>query len=86
MAADLDGREEQLKERLEKLAALEQEIRKKEKTIKEQEKAKKQMLLRLAPGLWDEIAAWAEADFRSVNSQVEYLLSECVKYRRKNGK
>ena len=46
---------------------MEEEIRKREKTLKEREKAKKQVLLRLAPGLWDEIAAWAEEDFRSIN-------------------
>ena len=51
-----------------------------------QEKAKKQLLLRLAPSLWDEIAQWAEDDFRSVNGQIEYLLSECVRQRKKNGK
>ena len=32
------------------------------------------------------IAAWAEDDFRSVNGQIEYLLSECVRQRKKNGK
>ena len=31
------------------------------------------------------IAAWAEDDFRSVNGQIEYLLTECVKQRKKNG-
>ena len=32
------------------------------------------------------IAAWAEDDFRSVNGQIEYLLTECVRQRKKNGK
>ncbi|MCI7146151.1 MAG: Arc family DNA-binding protein [Clostridiales bacterium] len=41
------------------------------------------MILRLSPSLWSEIAAWAEEDFRSINSQVEYLLNECVKARKK---
>lgn len=59
--------------------ALEADIQKKEKLLKEKEKAKKQVLLRLAPGLWEDIAAWAEEDFRSVNGQIEYLLSESVK-------
>ena len=31
-------------------------------------------------------SAWAEDDFRSVNGQIEYLLSECVRQRKKNGK
>jgi hypothetical protein len=47
---------------------------------------KKQVPLRLSPRLYDAIAAWAEDDFRSVNGQIEYLLSECVRQRKKNGK
>ncbi len=44
---------------------------------------KKQVPLRLSSKLYNELAAWAEDDFRSVNGQIEYLLTECVK-RRKN--
>ena len=40
------------------------------------------MIGRLSPSLWNEIAAWAEEDFRSINGQVEYLLSECVRHRK----
>ncbi|MBQ7937445.1 MAG: Arc family DNA-binding protein [Oscillospiraceae bacterium] len=47
------------------------------------EKDKKQLLLRLSPTLWEEISRWAEDDFRSVNGQIEYLLTEAVKKRRK---
>ena len=47
--------------------------------------AKKQVPLRLSEKLYNDIAAWAEDDFRSVNGQIEYLLTECVKQRRKNG-
>ena len=47
---------------------------------------KKQIPLRLPAKLYGEIAAWAEDDFRSVNGQIEYLLSECVRQRKKNGK
>ena len=47
---------------------------------------KKQIPLRLSPKLYAAIAAWAEDDFRSVNGQIEYLLSECVRQRKKNGK
>ncbi len=47
---------------------------------------KKQLLLRLSPKLYNEIAAWAEDDFRSVNGQIEFLLTECVKQRKKSGK
>ncbi len=46
---------------------------------------KKQVPLRLSPKLYAAIAAWAEDDFRSVNGQIEYLLTECVKQRKKNG-
>ncbi len=45
------------------------------------EKGKKQIPLRLSTSLYDKIAAWAEDDFRSVNGQIEYLLTECVKKR-----
>ena len=50
------------------------------------ENQKKQVLLRLSPKLYAAIAAWAEDDFRSVNGQIEYLLTECVRQRKKNGK
>lgn len=89
MAEDYSKKEEQLHQRLEKLKALERELKEKEKTVrakekslKEKDKAKKQMVLRLSPTLWNEIAAWAEEDFRSINGQVEYLLSECVRKRK----
>ena len=47
---------------------------------------KKQIPLRLSEKLYNDIAAWAEDDFRSVNGQIEYLLTECVRQRKKNGK
>ena len=47
---------------------------------------KKQVPLRLSSKLYAAIAAWAEDDFRSVNGQIEYLLTECVRQRKKNGK
>jgi hypothetical protein len=46
------------------------------------EKEKKQIPLRLSASLWKELVAWAEADFRSLNGQIEYLLTECVKKRK----
>ena len=79
----LRQREEQLSARLARISEMEAEILKKEKAVKEKEKAKKQVLLRLSPSLWDEIAAWADEDFRSINSQIEYLLTEAVRQRRK---
>ncbi len=50
------------------------------------ENSKKQIPLRLSTKLYNQIAAWAEDDFRSVNGQIEYLLTECVRQRKKNGK
>ena len=47
---------------------------------------KKQVPLRISAKLFAEISAWAEDDFRSVNGQFEYLLTECVRQRKKNGK
>ena len=47
---------------------------------------KKQIPLRLNAKLYDALAAWAEDDFRSVNGQIEYLLTECVRQRKKNGR
>lgn len=46
------------------------------------EKAKKQVPLRLSNTLWQEINQWAEDDFRSINGQIEYILSEAVKKRK----
>ena len=80
---ELRQREEQLSARLARISEMEAQILKKEKAVKEKEKAKKQVLLRLSPSLWDEIAAWADEDFRSINSQIEFLLSEAVRQRRK---
>ena len=46
---------------------------------------KKQVPLRLSEKLYADIAAWAEDDFRSINGQIEFLLTECVR-KRKGGK
>lgn len=80
---DLSKREAALQERLDRLAAMEEEVRQKEKAAKQKEKSKKQVLLRLSPSLWEDIAAWAEDDFRSINSQIEFLLSRAVENRKK---
>jgi len=50
------------------------------------EGAKKRVPLRLSAKLYEELAAWAEEDFRSVNGQIEYLLTACVRQRKKNGR
>lgn len=48
-------------------------------------KQKKQVPLRLSKSLYDELLRWAEYDFRSLNGQIEFLLTECVKKRHKSG-
>lgn len=75
----LEQREEQLKERLKHLEEREAEIKAREKKLKEKEKSKKQLLLRLTPSLWNDLAVWAEEDFRSINGQIEYLLAAAVR-------
>lgn len=44
---------------------------------------RKQVPLRLSAQLYKEIAAWAESDFRSLNGQIEFLLTECVRWRKR---
>lgn len=80
---ELENKEKQLEAKLEKIKAMEQEIIKREKAIKNKENAKKQVLLRLSPSLWGDIVAWAEEDFRSINGQIEYILHEAVRKRKK---
>ena len=77
-----EEREAALEARLERVKALEEEIKRHEKAVKKAESARKQLVLRLSPTLWDEIAAWAEEDFRSINGQIEYLLTEAVRKRK----
>jgi len=76
-------KEEQLKARLERLAEMEAQVKAQETAAKEREKAKKQVLLRLSPSLWNDIASWAEDDFRSINAQIEYILTAAVRNRNK---
>lgn len=80
---ELDMREAELTARLARIEELEAQAIRREKAAKEREKAKKQVLLRLSPSLWDDIAAWAEDDFRSINAQIEFLLTEAVRRRKK---
>lgn len=79
---ELNRRETQLAARLQRVSEMEAEILRRERAAKEKEKAKKQLLLRLSPSLWNDIAAWAEDDFRSINAQIEYLLTEAVRQRK----
>jgi len=78
---EIESREDQLRERLERLKELENEIVAREAALRNKEKARKQILLRLSPSLWDKIARWADDDFRSINSQIEFILTEAVRKR-----
>ena len=73
-----EERERALAERLERIRAMEEEILQREKAIKQKENAKKSIILRLPPSLHNQVAAWADEDFRSVNGQIEYLLTRAV--------
>ena len=44
---------------------------------------RKQYPLRIDADLWEEIEKWAADELRSTNSQVEFILREVVKRRRK---
>lgn len=83
---DLEEKERKLNERLQKLDAMEREILAREKALKQKSAAqteKKQLVLRLSKSLWDEVAQWAEEDFRSINGQIEYILTDAVRRRKK---
>ena len=43
---------------------------------------RKPFLLRIDPALWAELEAWAQADLRSVNGQIEYLLKQAIEKRK----
>lgn len=47
---------------------------------------KKQIPLRISDKLYAELERWADDEFRSVNGQIEYLLTECVICRKKGKK
>ena len=76
-------RKEALEQRLLEIKALEDEIKKREKALKAQDNAKKQVPLRLSSSLWEDISKWADEDFRSINGQIEYILTEAVRKRKK---
>ena len=44
---------------------------------------KKKLLLRIDPNLHDELRKWADDDFRSINSQIEFLLRKAILENRK---
>lgn len=52
-------------------------------SVQDQDTGKKQILLRLSPSLHRELTAWAQDDFRSLNGQIEFLLTESLRRRKK---
>ena len=52
----------------------------------EKKNTKKQIPLRISYELYAEVERWAGDEFRSLNGQIEYLLTQCVKYRKKGAK
>ncbi|MBN1569893.1 MAG: Arc family DNA-binding protein [Acidobacteria bacterium] len=44
---------------------------------------RKSYLLRIDPELWAELEAWAAAELRSINGQIEYLLRQAVGKRKR---
>ena len=42
---------------------------------------RKAYLLRIDPGIWEQVERLAQAELRSVNGQVEYLLREALAQR-----
>src|ERR1019366_536185 len=47
---------------------------------------RKTFLLRADPALWKEIEKWAADELRSVNGQIEFILREAVRRRRRPGR
>ncbi len=46
---------------------------------------KKKLLLRIDPSLHQSLRRWAEADFRSINAQIEFLLAQAVSKHERKG-
>ena len=47
---------------------------------------RKAFVLRISPELFAELRRWADAELRSVNGQIEFLLRRAVSERRRSGK
>ncbi len=45
---------------------------------------KKAFLLRINPELWKELEAWSQDELRSVNGQIEFILRQELKKRKRN--
>lgn len=40
------------------------------------------MILRISPALWEELNKMAEEEYRSLNSEIEYILTKVVRNRK----
>lgn len=45
-------------------------------------KERKAFLMRVDPGLWDDLESWAQDELRSVNGQIEMILRQAVQKRK----
>jgi len=54
--------------------------------MKKSENEKKQIVLRLSSSLWKELSQWSSEEFRSINGQIEYILTEAVRQHKKGKK
>ena len=45
---------------------------------------RKPFLLRIDPALWAELEAWAQAELRSVNGQIEWVLRQALDKRKRS--
>ena len=82
--SELELKEKKLLARKQKLDQLEEELREREQELKAKDAKRKQVILRLPESLWREIARWAEDDFRSINGQIEYILTRSLNEHRKD--
>lgn len=81
--ADIAAREARLEDRLAELEKREQAIQEREEALRAAEQEKKQVLLRIPMSLWNALARWADRDLRSINGQIEYLLTRAVREKEK---
>ena len=45
--------------------------------------SKKSILLRIDPKLWDDLNEWSKDELRSLNAQIEWVLRESIKRRKR---
>jgi hypothetical protein len=44
---------------------------------------RKSLVLRIRPELWEELRRWADQELRSLNAQIEFVLTRAVDERRR---